>query len=261
MKFRRQSRKKQKERGYVLLTLLLAVSVLIIMMAVVLPDIIFELKRDREEELIHRGVQYSRAIRNYVKKFGRYPTRIEDLENTNNIRFLRRRYKDPITGKDFKLLHVGEVQMSPGAGIAGATPASNMPGGLGQQQSPAPNQPGQTQDQNGQSQDQSQSGSNSLTSQTFGGGPIVGVVSSSKEASIRVFNNKDHYNQWQFIYDPTTDRGGLLNTPSQPPLAGAVGSQPPTVDSRPQGPTPSSPPTSAPPTNGPPTDQSQPPQQ
>jgi hypothetical protein len=37
-----------------------------------------------------------------------------------------------------------------------------------------------------------------------------------------VFNKKDHYNQWQFIYDPSTDRGGLLTTPNQPPLQGAV---------------------------------------
>ena len=62
--------------------------------------------------MIHRGTQYSRAIRRYVKKTGRYPSRLEELENTNNIRFLRKRYKDPITGKDFKLLHVGEVQLT-----------------------------------------------------------------------------------------------------------------------------------------------------
>ena len=85
-----------------------------------------QIKRDREEELIHRGVQYSRAVRHYFKKFGRYPNRIEDLENTNNYRSLRKRYKDPITGKDFKPLHMTDVQMSfaagmpPGAGVAGA---------------------------------------------------------------------------------------------------------------------------------------------
>ena len=89
---------------------------------VMLPIVVFQVKRDREEELIHRGVQYSRAMKHFVKKFGRYPTRLEELENTNQVRFLRKRYKDPITGKDFKLLHVGEVQMSFGAGIAGATP-------------------------------------------------------------------------------------------------------------------------------------------
>src|SRR5204863_2930110 len=112
------------------LTLLLAVTLLIIGMAIVLPEITFQVKRDREEEMIHRGVQYSRAIRRYVKKFGRYPTRIEELENTNNIRFLRRRYKDPITGKDFRLLHLGEVRMF-AQGVPGlAAPGTPIPGGV-----------------------------------------------------------------------------------------------------------------------------------
>jgi hypothetical protein len=56
----------------------------------------------------------------------------------------------------------------------------------------------------------------------FGGAPIIGVASRSKEKSIREFNKKDHYNQWQFIYDPSTDRGGLLTTPNQPPIRGAT---------------------------------------
>src|ERR1041384_2598998 len=134
MKVQFQSRNRRKEQGYILLTLLLFVTILIITMAIVVPQVTFQVKRDREEEMIHRGVQYSPPIRRYVKKFGRYPTRIEDLENTNNQRFLRKRYKDPITGKDFKLLHVGEVQMMPGSGLAGATPVSSMPGAFGQPQ-------------------------------------------------------------------------------------------------------------------------------
>src|SRR5579859_3746002 len=71
------------EQGWVLLTLLLAMSLLIIFAAAIVPSITFDIKRDREEEMIHRGVQYSRAIRAYYKKFGRYPTKIEDLESTN----------------------------------------------------------------------------------------------------------------------------------------------------------------------------------
>ena len=55
---------------------------------------------------------------------------------------------------------------------------------------------------------------------TFGGGPIVGVVSISKKDTIREFNHKKKYNEWQFIYDPATDRGGLIKTPNQPPLMG-----------------------------------------
>ena len=254
---------RRAEKGYILLTLLLFVTVLVITMAVVVPEITFQIKRDREEEMIHRGVQYSRAIRGYVKKFGRYPTRIEDLENTNNIRFLRKRYKDPITGKDFKLLHVGEVQLMPGAGLAGATPVSAMPGALGQQSgtlNQQPAKPADTQQGDKSSPDQSSSDSgDKLSGQVFGGGPIVGVASTSKAESVRVFNHKNHYNQWQFIYDPSSDRGGLLNTPAQPALQGAVplAGAPATGIQTPHPTGPEQPPQSAPPANLPPPDQTQ----
>ncbi len=114
-----QSRlKRGAEQGYILLMLMLFITVLAIAAAAVAPSIAFQVRRDREEELIHRGVQYSRAVRRYVKKFGRYPMRVEELENTNNMRFLRKRYKDPVTGQDFKVLHLGEVQLAFGGGIS-----------------------------------------------------------------------------------------------------------------------------------------------
>ena len=110
----------RSQSGYILLLLMLGVTLLAIAAAAIAPTLAFQIRRDREEELIHRGVQYSRAVRRYVKKFGRYPTRLEELEDTNNLRFLRRRYKDPITGQDFKLLHLGEIKVNFGAGVAGA---------------------------------------------------------------------------------------------------------------------------------------------
>src|SRR5579864_7949974 len=116
----------RSQRGYILITLILFVALIAIAAVVTAPIISFQVKRDREEELIHRGVQYSRAMKHFVKKFGRYPTRIEELENTNQVRFLRRRYKDPITGKDFKILHMGDIQISFGPGIAGATPVGGL---------------------------------------------------------------------------------------------------------------------------------------
>jgi type II secretory pathway pseudopilin PulG len=232
MNFTAQSRRgsrAQGQRGYILITLMLFVALLAIAAAAIAPSVVFESKRDREEELIHRGVQYARAVRRYVKKFGRYPTRIEDLENTNNLRFLRKRYKDPITGKDFKLLHLGEVQMTFAPGIAGAQAVGLNPANLQQlSQSPVPgvngpSGPGTQVTAGGdmapaaQNPNEQQPGN-----QVFGGGPIVGVASTSKDKTIRVFNKKEHYYQWQFIYDPSTDRGGLLNTPAQPPLQGAI---------------------------------------
>ena len=242
------TRSSNSQSGYVLLALLLIVALLSIGIFTTIQKIDFQIKRDREEELIHRGVQYSRAVRKYFKAFGRYPTRIEELENTNNQRFLRRRYKDPITGKDFKLLRLGDVQMSfgstpgipvsqmnnPDPGSPGAvndnSPASNAsgptaimstnapveaPSDVTQADQPVNGNPGGTPPP---PQPLSQQAGPGGAPQVFGGGGIVGVASVSKLKTIREFNKKNHYNQWQFIYDPTTDRGGLLMTPNQPPL-------------------------------------------
>ncbi len=237
-KFRNHGRR-DREQGYILLMMMLFITLLAIFGASVAHNMAFELKRDQEEEMIHRGVQYSRAIRKFVKKVGRYPTSLEDLENTNNIRFLRKRYKDPITGKDFKLLHLGEVQLGNNTtALAGATTAAALAAGAGganaqnlqgliaaqgvaglaaQGQQPPQNLNGDQDPDaaSGQSGGNQQSGQ---FNQTFGGGPIVGVTSFSKKKTIREFNKKNHYNQWQFIYDPSTDRGGLITTPAQPPL-------------------------------------------
>ncbi len=262
-KFRRsQPARDGRPEGYILLTLIFVAAVTAIFLAAVLPQFSQQIRRDREEELLHRGVQYSRAIRRYYKKFGRYPVRLEELENTNNIRFLRKRYKDPLNDKDFKLLHFGEVKMAFGAGIAGATPVGQNPV-VGLNTSPAfitstnrptlTPRPSTTTNPASSSTDSSSSApsssssdssssssgpsgslgggdsglssSSNPSSQVFGGGPIVGVVSSSTKQSIREFNKKNHYNDWQFIYDPSTDRGGLLNTPAQPALQ-PVGGQP-----------------------------------
>jgi len=104
-----------------MLTLLLAMAVMAIFAGVIASSIAFDIKRDREEELIHRGVQYSRAIRAYYKKFGRYPTKIEDLENTSNLRFLRKRYKDPMNCKNSATSNGGRSGgRRPGSTAAGA---------------------------------------------------------------------------------------------------------------------------------------------
>src|SRR5580765_7748460 len=168
----KSSTHKSCERGYVLLALLLFVALLTIGLLVAVQNIESQIKRDREEELIHRGVQYSRAVRHYFKKFGRYPSRMEELENTNNIRFLRKRYKDPMTGKDFRPLHMTDVQMSfsglPGGGLppaaaglngttaaAGSSPVASPPVGVVQDPTAAQNSQGEdpsgTGEQNGPS--------------------------------------------------------------------------------------------------------------
>jgi hypothetical protein len=229
--------------------------------------------------MIHRGVQYSRAIRAYYKKFQRYPTKLEDLDHTNNLRYLRKHYKDPLNkNQDFRLLHYGEqgvtlsggiaAAMIPGASPAGAAAALAGPGamtggvggsglggsglggsGLGGSgvntsgvfaQSPglggsansglgtssnSQATPGQQAANPASGSDPTQAAAGSAQGDTSSGGqqllasgPIVGVASICKKDTIRVFNKKKTYNEWQFIYDPAVDRGGLITTPYQPSL-------------------------------------------
>ena len=190
------SRSRRPQQGYVLLVLLLVVALLLIGMWAVLPNTSTELRRAKEEELIHRGVQYERAIRNYHRKYGTYPANIEQLEDTNHIRFLRKRYKDPITGKDFRLLHVGEVQLpltTPSAAANQSTSGESPASAFVTVKDPA---------------DQT-----TPSGPTFGGGPIAGVTSTSNEQSFHVFATKNHYRDWLFIYTPAFDTGGILTRP------------------------------------------------
>ncbi len=100
--------RRRGEQGFALLFIFVLMAGIAIGMLMQLPRVAFETQREREEMLIDRGEQYQRAIGLYVKTMKRYPGKIEDLESTNNMRFLRRRYIDPMTGKDeWRLIHVG----------------------------------------------------------------------------------------------------------------------------------------------------------
>src|SRR5580704_3320995 len=121
-----QSARRQRDGGYLLLAILLMMALMIIAATAVAPRIVQQIKRDREEEMIHRGTEYARAIKKYYKKFGSYPATLEQLDTTNQIRFLRRRYKDPLTkdGK-WKLLNYGDIATLLNTGAPG-TPAAAL---------------------------------------------------------------------------------------------------------------------------------------
>jgi type II secretory pathway pseudopilin PulG len=129
------SRPADPQAGYVLLIFLVLLAMMVIAMTAAAPRLAQQIKRDREIEMIHRGEQYARAIKKYYKKFGRYPGRIEDLENTNTIRFLRKRYTDPMNGNGpWRLVRFGEVQLSstgpgvPAQQLAGSSQAGSQSG-------------------------------------------------------------------------------------------------------------------------------------
>jgi type II secretory pathway pseudopilin PulG len=131
------------EQGSMLLGLVVAIFLILLALSIAAPKVAEELKRDREVEAVHRGNQYVRAIQLYYRKIGTYPGSLEQLEKTNNIRFLRQRYADPMTGKaDWRLIKLGEAKttvkgffgkpltgMAPGLGAAAGMASSGQIGG------------------------------------------------------------------------------------------------------------------------------------
>ena len=83
----------------------------------------YRMKRDKEAELLFRGLAYKRAIKEFFLKNKRYPRALAELANDRDpskIRFIRQLYKDPMTGGDFRpiLLPEGAITgvLSPSKG-------------------------------------------------------------------------------------------------------------------------------------------------
>jgi len=237
-----------------LLYLLFLVALLSISLVTIVPKLKFVLQREREQEMVHRGEQYRRAVRRYYRRMGSYPPTLDVLESTNNLRFLRKRYKDPVNkNQDFKIVTQLELMKAMGTalanntGIAGAqtlgqpigsdTPTSDTgpasqtvaaatPAATTTTPDPNAADPNAASAQTGVNSDPNNRSSLPFTpvvpqsqGQMGGGiGGLVGVASASNDETIRIYNKKNHYKDWLFIYDPTSDRGGLLTGPYQPTL-------------------------------------------
>lgn len=100
-----------RETGSALLIVLVFAAIVAIMLYKEIPDIYFEAQRQKEQLLIDRGNEYKTAIKRFYTKNSTFPTSLDQLDNFNNIRYLRHHYKDPMTGKnEWRLVHV----MNPG---------------------------------------------------------------------------------------------------------------------------------------------------
>jgi len=114
------------ERGYAMAALLVAMSVMAVLLSTALPVFQTMGRREREAELVFRGEQYARAIGLFQRKYGNALP--PDLDVLLRERFLRKTYKDPITGGDFQLLGPGSPEL---AGALGAPPAQAQQSGRG----------------------------------------------------------------------------------------------------------------------------------
>lgn len=95
------TRRRSGEAGYTLLFAVFLAASMLIMLSVVSLKITTQGQREAEEEMIWRGHQYERGIQRYLQKFGRYPTKIDDMvKATSGVRYMREAYKDPMNKED-----------------------------------------------------------------------------------------------------------------------------------------------------------------
>jgi type II secretory pathway pseudopilin PulG len=310
-------RVKPSEEGYVILFAMFLMALLVISLAIAAPQVAKSLQRDRDLETFHRGMQYRRAVQLYYRKFHAYPPNADALKETNNIRFLRKEYIDPITGKvDWKPILFGQNKVpvamgffgqplnggtttiagigpSGGNGVSGSggslpggisdifggpttgSTSTNNPSGGGTGTSGGTGDSGATGGSTGSPTTTTSgtaatggagsttgsttgSGQSGLNGQTFGGGGIIGFEPVSPRQSILVYKKKDHYNEWEFTYDPISDTkvmtGGNAGAGGLPGSSTTLPVGSPT--SGPTNPSPTTGPTTSPGSN-PPTPQQQ----
>jgi type II secretory pathway pseudopilin PulG len=133
--------RRRTERGYAILLVLFLVTLMLIATISVAPNILTQGRREKETEMIWRGKQYTRAIKLYYRKTGKFPTSMDDLTKPKlgSLRFMRQAYKDPMNKKDgeWRLIYVGPtgqligslkppqtLQLSGLAGSGGALPGT-----------------------------------------------------------------------------------------------------------------------------------------
>jgi type II secretory pathway pseudopilin PulG len=221
-------------------------AVFTIAMSVAVPRIAKEIQLDRERETMERGKQYTRAVQLYYRKFHAFPPNQDALVKTNEIRFLRKKYVDPITGKDdWKPIRFGQAktqtlgffgQPIAGAGSAGGSVMAGIgpsggnglnggsslggsgssiggtsifsPTNSGTGSTPSTGAPGVstgTATGAGTGSGSSTGTNTGLTGQTFGGAGIIGFSPAGTKQSIMIYKKKNHYEEWEFVYDPLTD--------------------------------------------------------
>lgn len=214
------------ESGYSLLMVVFMVATVLILASAVAPNLLTQGRREREAETIWRGQQYARAIGLYYRKFGRYPTKVDDLtKQTNGVRFLRQAYTDPMNKEDgsWRFIYVGpngqligslrqtsllqsvlSTPSSPISSLIGAGGPSN-PGGA-QGGAPGATGPGGQQTGGGMAPNPLQAQPQPLGGAVIGGN-IIGVGSKIKQSSLRVYQGGDTYEQWEFIWNQAQQIG------------------------------------------------------
>ncbi len=173
--------------------LMVMVAIMAIFMGVAVQTVSFQMRREKEEELIFRGEQYVEAIRIFKHKYGRYPMSLKEIWEAKP-HVIRKKWKDPITDStNWGLVFLGQGGNQIGGG---GTP---LAGGSGSLPTPTP-APSPT------------PGGNPGILGGQGGegarGPIIGVYSRSTDDSIKIYKGRTRYCDWKFVLEESKRSGG-----------------------------------------------------
>lgn len=159
--------------GYAMAALLVALGVMSVAATIAMPVWHQAARREKEAELIFRGEQYVRAISLFQRRTG--PGALPpDVNFLVEHRFLRKAYRDPMTGEAFQVIR---QDGGPGPARAGAPPG------------------------------------------------MIGVVSTSDEQSIRLYEDRNAYNEWLFVQRNPASRSDEQDT-TDPPTPARGGAAP-----------------------------------
>ena len=196
-----RNRNHHLEGGYTLVAAVVLVAVTSVLVAMALPSWSHAIQREKEEELIFRGLQYAEAIRVFQSRFGRYPVRLEELISVNP-RCIRQLWTDPMSDS-------GEWGLIYAQGTGGRQRPGQRAGGV----TPDRQQGGPVAGGSGPSQlGGSQGGRRSARAVA----PILGVHSTSSEKAIKQFSGGASHSDWLFtaeLFPTVQPMPGSLNIP------------------------------------------------
>lgn len=209
----RQAASRRGERGFTLAALLVIITVLALVIAYTVPvtwsDV---LRRERDKQTIFAMRQYARAIADFQKKTGAFPTTLDQLKEQKKPRILRNEYPDPLTGKvDWLLIPAtpngAPVAVVPPAPVDRDSPADSTAGGN--------RSPGTT---------TSLISNSESTAYT---GPFAGVRPPVQGRSFLSLKGINRYELWSFTsLDLVVEAGGAAPVVGMAPGGGPIGRPP-----------------------------------
>jgi hypothetical protein len=226
------------QRGFALMMVMFLTTLVLLGAMAAAPYFRTERQREKEEEMIWRGKQYVRGIKQYYRKTGRFPTSLDDLTKPKlgSWRFMRQIYDDPMNKTDgsWRLIYVGPSGQLIGSlkppqafqmpGAFGARAGANLQqttgfGQAGTPQGATPTAANAGQPASGTQASDAVSADDAANATPSGlisdtpliGGNIIGVGSKVNKRSIIVYDKATNYRLFEFIWNPSKDLANALN--------------------------------------------------